>query len=150
MLRAFARYALPFVFTSKDFSQSAAGTAVDPCTSCYSHVVFSSWSSRLGARLRAHLRCLPGFCCERGSLVSQCRHFLQEKAVKFHVPDMSCNHCVASITKAVKELSSDAHVVCDLHDHIVEIVNLIEKTPQEVMEVLEEAGYEATLLEAQA
>lgn len=70
--------------------------------------------------------------------------------MKFHVPDMSCNHCVASITKAIKEVAADAHVVCDLHDRIVEIVNLAEKSPDEIIAVLDEAGYEATLLEAQA
>ena len=70
--------------------------------------------------------------------------------MKFHVPDMNCNHCVASITKAIRELSSDAHVVCDLHERIVEIVDLIESAPQEVIAALEEVGFEATLLEAQA
>lgn len=70
--------------------------------------------------------------------------------MKFHVPEMSCNHCVASITKAIKEVSSDAHVVCDLHDRIVEVVNLVEKSPQDIIAVLDEVGYEATLIEAQA
>lgn len=70
--------------------------------------------------------------------------------MKFHVPDMSCNHCVASITKAIRELSSDAHVVCDLHERIVEVLNLVEKSPQEIIAVLDEVGYEATLIEAQA
>ena len=70
--------------------------------------------------------------------------------MKFHVPDMNCNHCVISITKAIKELSSDAHVVCDLHDRVVEIVNLVERAPQEIVAALDEIGFEATLLEAQA
>ncbi|AWB33463.1 heavy-metal-associated domain-containing protein [Orrella marina] len=70
--------------------------------------------------------------------------------MKFHVPDMSCNHCVASITKAIREVSSDAHVVCDLHERIVEVLNLVEKSPQEIIAVLDEVGYEATLIEAQA
>ncbi len=70
--------------------------------------------------------------------------------MKLHVPDMNCNHCVASITKAIKELSSDAHVVCDLHEGIVEIVNLVERAPQEVVAALDEIGFEATLIEAQA
>ena len=70
--------------------------------------------------------------------------------MKLHVPDMTCNHCVASITKAIKALASDAHVVCDLHDHVVEIANLAEAAPERVVAALDEIGFEATLLEAEA
>lgn len=70
--------------------------------------------------------------------------------MKFHVPDMTCNHCVASITKAIKELSSDAHVVCDLHDHVVEVVDMLEQMPDKVISALDDIGFEATLLEAEA
>jgi copper chaperone len=70
--------------------------------------------------------------------------------MKLHVPDMTCNHCVASITKAVKALSCEAHVVCDLHDHVVEIANLVEMAPDKVVVALEDIGFEATLLEAEA
>ena len=70
--------------------------------------------------------------------------------MKLHVPDMTCNHCVASITKAVKTLSSDAHVVCDLHDHVVDIANMVHAEPSKVISALDEIGFEATLLEAEA
>ena len=70
--------------------------------------------------------------------------------MKFHVPDMSCNHCVASITKAVKSLFSDAHVVCDLHHNIVDIANMVEKAPEEVIAALDAIGFEATVIEAEA
>jgi len=70
--------------------------------------------------------------------------------MKLHVPDMTCNHCVASITKAMKALSSDAHVVCDLHEHVVEVANMIEIAPEKVIAALDEIGFEATLLEAEA
>lgn len=70
--------------------------------------------------------------------------------MKFHVPDMTCNHCVASITKTVKELSSDAHVVCDLHNHLVDVVNMAEYTPDKVIAALEDIGFEATLVQAEA
>jgi copper chaperone len=74
----------------------------------------------------------------------------RENEMKLHVPDMTCNHCVSSITKAIKELSSDAHVVCDLHDHVVEVANLVETMPDKVIAALDEIGFEATLLEAEA
>ncbi len=70
--------------------------------------------------------------------------------MKFHVPDMTCNHCVASITKAVKELSSDAHVVCDLHDHMIEVMDMVEGSADKVISALDEIGFEATLLESEA
>jgi len=70
--------------------------------------------------------------------------------MKLHVPDMSCNHCVASITKAIKALSSDAHVVCDLHHNIVEIANIAEQAPDKVVAALDEIGFEATVIEVEA
>lgn len=70
--------------------------------------------------------------------------------MKLHVPDMTCNHCVASITKAIKEISSDAHVVADLHEHVVEIANLVHVAPHKVIAALDEIGFEASLLEAEA
>ena len=70
--------------------------------------------------------------------------------MKLHVPDMSCNHCVASITKAVNALSSDAQVVCDLHHSTVDIANISEKTPEQVVAALDEIGFEATVVEAEA
>jgi hypothetical protein len=50
----------------------------------------------------------------------------------------------------MKELSSDAHVVCDLHEHVVEVANMIEIAPEKVIAALDEIGFEATLLEAEA
>lgn len=70
--------------------------------------------------------------------------------MKLHVPDMSCNHCVASITKAIKTLSSDAHVVCDLHHNFVEVMNMGEESVTKVIASLEEIGFGATLVESEA
>jgi copper chaperone len=41
--------------------------------------------------------------------------------ITFHVNDMSCNHCVATITRAVKEADDGAEVRIDLGTHRVEI-----------------------------
>ena len=63
--------------------------------------------------------------------------------IKLNVPDMSCGHCVKSITSAIQSKYSAASVVCDLASKTVEI----EKGPsaQELQDTLEEAGYSSTL-----
>jgi copper chaperone len=69
--------------------------------------------------------------------------------MKFHVPDMSCNHCVASITKAIHSLSADAHVVCDLSHRNIEVADGFGLSPDRLIATLGEIGFEATLIEAQ-
>jgi len=73
--------------------------------------------------------------------------------MKFHVPDMTCQHCVQSITKAVHAIEAQAHVVCDLAHHVVEVVDdgsLGHLLPEKVIAALDEIGFEATLFEAEA
>jgi len=69
--------------------------------------------------------------------------------MKFHVPDMTCNHCVQSITKAVHAVSGQAHVVCDLTHHVVEVKDLGQVMPEKLLAAMESVGFEATLLEAE-
>jgi copper chaperone len=71
-------------------------------------------------------------------------------AMKFHVPDMTCNHCVQSITKAVHSVSAEAHVVFDLSHHLVEIQDTAHVLPEKLIAAMDEIGFEATLLEADA
>lgn len=70
--------------------------------------------------------------------------------MKLYVPDMTCGHCVASITKTIQGISSEAHVVCDLNNHVVDIANMPEQAPEKVVAALDDIGFEATLIEAQA
>lgn len=73
--------------------------------------------------------------------------------MRFHVPDMTCNHCVQSITKAVQSIQPEAVVVCDLMQHMVEIGDLAQAvplTPEQLIEALDEIGFEATLVQANA
>lgn len=70
--------------------------------------------------------------------------------MKFHVPDMTCNHCVQSVTKAVHGVSNDAHLVFDLPNHIVEVQDLAHVTAEKLIAAMDEIGFEATLLEADA
>jgi copper chaperone CopZ len=41
--------------------------------------------------------------------------------IAFEVQDMSCGHCVASITKAVQALDDQAQVSIDLPRHLVQV-----------------------------
>jgi copper chaperone len=63
--------------------------------------------------------------------------------IKLKVPDMSCNHCVKSITSAIQGKYSAATVVCDLEKKTVSV----EQGPGalELQETLKEAGYSSTL-----
>jgi copper chaperone len=70
--------------------------------------------------------------------------------MKFHVPDMTCGHCVQSITKAVHSVEAQAHVVCDLTHHLVEVSDLSHVLPDKLIEAMQEIGFEATLIEAEA
>lgn len=70
--------------------------------------------------------------------------------MKFQVPDMSCNHCVSSITDALEGIASEASVICDLTNRVVQINGAGATTPEQVMTALSDIGFDATLIEAQA
>lgn len=61
--------------------------------------------------------------------------------MKFHVPDMSCGHCTAAITKEIELLDPQAKVTTDLETHMVEVTTPRPET--EVVEAIKSAGYEA-------
>ncbi|MBY0469078.1 MAG: heavy-metal-associated domain-containing protein [Burkholderiaceae bacterium] len=60
--------------------------------------------------------------------------------ISFQVNDMTCGHCVSSITKAVKALDSGATVQVDLSTHLVKI-EATEADAVELSEAIKEAGY---------
>lgn len=62
--------------------------------------------------------------------------------LKLKVPDMSCGHCAASVTKAVKGVDAAASVNVDLATRTVEIETTSE--PAKVSEALDAAGYPAS------
>lgn len=41
--------------------------------------------------------------------------------LELNINDMTCNHCVASITKAVRSVAPDANVQADLDRHRIQI-----------------------------
>lgn len=61
--------------------------------------------------------------------------------MKFHVPDMSCGHCTAAITREIASLDPQAKVTTDLETRMVEVA-----TPQSdtaVIDAIKAAGYAA-------
>jgi copper chaperone len=60
--------------------------------------------------------------------------------IAFEVNDMTCGHCVSTITKAVKAADKDAKVQIDLARHRVEIEPR-DADAQELSDAIKEAGY---------
>ena len=59
--------------------------------------------------------------------------------ISFHVPDISCGHCVAHVTEALQELDPAAQVSVDLASKQVDVDS---SQPREALvEALTQAGY---------
>ncbi|MDH0864969.1 heavy-metal-associated domain-containing protein [Mitsuaria sp. GD03876] len=58
---------------------------------------------------------------------------------EFKLPDMSCGHCLAAVTTAVKEADGQADVEVDLAQKTVKVESDLSR--EELAEVLAEAGY---------
>ncbi len=58
----------------------------------------------------------------------------------FEVKDMTCGHCVSTITKAVKAVDQNAKVQIDLATHRVTI-DPTEADATELSDAIKEAGY---------
>ncbi|WP_438864879.1 heavy-metal-associated domain-containing protein [Neptunicella sp.] len=64
--------------------------------------------------------------------------------LKLKIEDMTCNHCISLVNKAIKELESTAKVEIDLPERTAVIYSEIED--QDIIMALEEAGYPAIQL----
>ena len=60
--------------------------------------------------------------------------------IAFEVKDMTCGHCVSTITKAVQAADKDARVQVDLASHQVQI-DPMEANASELSDAIKEAGY---------
>ena len=59
---------------------------------------------------------------------------------RFHLPDMSCGHCVAAITEAARALDPQARLSFERESRHLELVSAL---PREAwIKALSEAGYE--------
>jgi copper chaperone len=59
--------------------------------------------------------------------------------LEFKVQDMTCGHCVSSITKAVQQADPDAKVEVELERHAVRVSNAAD--PKRIEEAIRDAGY---------
>ncbi len=55
------------------------------------------------------------------------------------VPDMTCKHCVATITKLIQDADPKADLNIDLPSHTVDVTS--ELSAGALVEILEDAGY---------
>lgn len=62
----------------------------------------------------------------------------------YKVPEMSCQHCVATITKAVKAVDPSADVSADIGKGEVSVESAAEST--RIEEAMKEAGYDSRRL----
>ncbi|MDL2337431.1 MAG: heavy-metal-associated domain-containing protein [Pseudomonadota bacterium] len=60
--------------------------------------------------------------------------------ITFEVQDMTCGHCVSSITKAVRAIDQGAQVSADLATHRVRIESTESDTTR-LSDAIREAGY---------
>jgi copper chaperone len=58
----------------------------------------------------------------------------------FEVKDMTCGHCVSTITKALKAADKDARVEIDLATHRVHVQPATTRA-DEIADAIKEAGY---------
>lgn len=61
--------------------------------------------------------------------------------LKLTVPDMSCDHCVGAVTKALKGVDANAVVAVDLDAKIVTVSS--ETNAEKIAAALSKAGYES-------
>jgi copper chaperone len=60
--------------------------------------------------------------------------------IAFEVNDMTCGHCVSTITKAVRAIDKGAILNIDLSNHRV-VIDPTEADAQELRDAIREAGY---------
>ena len=60
--------------------------------------------------------------------------------IAFEVSDMTCGHCVSTVTKAVRAIDPGANIQADLAKHRVEI-EPAESDATALSDAIEEAGY---------
>lgn len=69
--------------------------------------------------------------------------------ISFSVNDMTCSHCVSSITKAVSAVDPRARVRIDLATHRVEIEPTA-ASAADLRDAIKEAGYTPVAIESDA
>ncbi|UYZ84253.1 heavy-metal-associated domain-containing protein [Entomomonas sp. E2T0] len=60
-------------------------------------------------------------------------------AIKFYIPDMTCNHCVKTLTSAIQDKDQNAQLEIDLAKHELTIQGT--SNPSLIEEIIKEAGF---------
>ena len=60
--------------------------------------------------------------------------------ISFQVNDMTCGHCVSTVTRALKAADKDAKVQIDLATHRVQVEPVLADA-EELADAIREAGY---------
>ena len=68
--------------------------------------------------------------------------------ITLNVKDMTCGHCVSTVTKAVQSLDAGATVQVDLQTGRVDVNSSVQ--PDRLVEAITEAGYPAALAKSAA
>lgn len=58
---------------------------------------------------------------------------------EFHLPDMTCGHCSATVTKTVRALDAEARIEIDLPTHRLRVQS--SRSREQLAAALNEAGY---------
>jgi len=61
-----------------------------------------------------------------------------------HVPDMTCQHCVATITKLIQQADQNAKIEIDLSQHKVAVEGTL--TADALVALLDDAGYSPAVI----
>jgi copper chaperone len=77
---------------------------------------------------------------ETSTVSSSTTRPLEKAMIAFEVNDMTCGHCVSTITKALKATDKDAKVEIDLATHRVQI-DAASADAEELAEAIKDAGY---------
>lgn len=59
--------------------------------------------------------------------------------MEIRVDDMTCNHCVSTITKAVKDADANASIDIDLKNHLVRVDGAADA--DDIVNAIRDAGY---------
>lgn len=82
-------------------------------------------------------------CCGCGSTHARPAAMMKDSTtMKFTVPDMTCGHCVSTVTRAIKALDAKAEVQADLDSKIVSVET--SAPAGAISKALDEAGYPNT------
>jgi copper chaperone len=68
------------------------------------------------------------------------QHERFDPMIQFTLPDMTCGHCVRTVTETVKQLDPEAQVAADLASHTVRIETRL--PADQVAQALAEEGYQ--------